>query len=258
MIYTCYDMIRDCRADKPEGWGYLISNYVPLIRKLLAHYQGQQDSGALERVLVEARKPESSLFLSVEPAPERGFIAELRQKVLSQLQDPKPEIEVDLETVAAAFEPLTMVEKQAAWIETMNYDHATTGAMLRMAPATVEKIRVRAGELLRGKVDTWRAGLLRENGRALARAAAAAGPSKDCLETRFFLDVLDGRTTWRGREMMEQHLRGCWHCIDHFSRLAEVVELIRGVEPLTEAEAAPYRKLLGLGPAARKAFWKVW
>ncbi len=256
MIYTCYEMIQDCRADKPEGWSYLIANYVPLIRKLLAHYQGPEDGGVLERVLVDARKPESSLFLSVEPAPERWFIAELRQKVVAELKDPQPEIEVDLETVASALEPLTIVEKQAAWIETMRYDSAVTGAMLRMAPGTVEKIRERAAELLRGKVDSWRRTLLAENGRALGREAAAIS-TKDCMQAKFFLDVLDGRTNWRGRETMEQHLRGCWRCVDHFSRMAEVVELIRGVQPLTDAEAEPFRKLLGLGPQKKKAFWKI-
>ncbi len=50
-----------------------------------------------------------------------------------------------------------------------------------------------------------------------------------------------GRTTWRGRETMEQHVLRCWHCIDHFSRMVEVVELIRGVQPLTEEQAAPFR-----------------
>ncbi len=254
MIYTCYEMIQDCRADKPEGWRYFISNYVPLIRKLLMHYDAAAAPAVLERVLVATRKPESSLFQSIEPAPERWFIAELRQKVLAELPDPAVEIEVDLETVSAAFEPLTLTEKQAAWIETMGFDAAETGAMLRMAPKTVEKIRERAAELLRGKVDSWRRNLLLENGRTLGRAAAAIH-TKDCLPAKDFLDVLDGRTTWRGRETLEQHLRTCWHCVDHFSRLAEVVELIRGVEPLTGAEAEPFQKLLGVAPE-KKSFWK--
>ncbi len=68
MIYTCYEMVQDCRANKPEGWVYFLTNYVPLIRELLAHYG---DSGALERVLLGIRKPESSMFQSLEPAPER-------------------------------------------------------------------------------------------------------------------------------------------------------------------------------------------
>ena len=82
MIYTCYDMVRDCRANQPEGWRYFISNYIPVIRKLLAHY-GSEDDALLERVLRAIRKPESSMFDSAEPAPERWFLAELRQKVLA-------------------------------------------------------------------------------------------------------------------------------------------------------------------------------
>jgi hypothetical protein len=251
MIYTCYEMVQDCRADKPEGWVYFITNYVPLIRKLLAHYG---DSGAVERVLLAMRKPESSMFQSMEPAPERWFIGELRQRVLAETPIPHPPIELDLETVAEAFEPLTLVEKQAAWIETMRYDAAETGAMMRMAPKTVEKIRERAAELLRGKSDTWNRALLADNGRLLSQAATAAA-SKDCLAAKVFLDILDGRTTWRGRETMEQHVFGCWHCIDHFSRMVEVVELIRGVQPLSEEEAAPFRKLLGV-ELPKAPLWK--
>jgi hypothetical protein len=242
MIYTCYEMVRDCRADKPEGWAYFVSNYVPLIRRLLAHYG---DSGALDRVLLAIRNPESSMFQSLEPSPERWFIAELRQKVLAETPSPAPGIAVDLDTVAAAFQPLTLVEKQVAWIETMRYDAAETGAMMRMAPKTVEKIRERASELLRGQVDSWHRNLLAENGRPLGLAAAAAA-GKECLPAKVFLDILDGRTTWRGRETMEQHVLGCWHCIDRFSRMVEVVELIRGVQPLTGEESAPFRKLLGV------------
>ena len=78
MIYTCYEMIRDCRADKPEGWSYLISEYVPAVLKLLAHYA---PGHSIERVLAAVCKPESSLFQSLEPSPERWFVAELRQKL---------------------------------------------------------------------------------------------------------------------------------------------------------------------------------
>jgi hypothetical protein len=253
MIYTCYEMARDCRTDRPEGWSYFLSNYVPVVRKIVAHY-GSPDAALLNRVLVGIRKPESSLFQTLEPVPERWFLAELRQNVLAELDSPAPEIDLDLETVAAALEPLTMVEKQAAWTEGMRYQPQETGPMLRMAPQTVQKIRDRAAELIRGKVDTWRRTLLADNGAPLGRAAAAAG-GKECLSQKTFLDILDGRMTWRGREELERHVNGCWHCIDHFCRMLEIVELLRGVQPLTEQEAEPYRTLLGIQPPKRPA-WK--
>src|SRR5262245_14505913 len=100
MIYTSYEMVRDCRADKPEGWLYFLSQYVPAIRKLLAHYA---PSGLrLEDILAALRRPDSSLFQSSEPAPERWFVAELRQKVLAELPNIPAELPLELETVAAA------------------------------------------------------------------------------------------------------------------------------------------------------------
>jgi hypothetical protein len=253
MIYTCYEMIRDCRANRPEGWRYFVANYVPVIEKLMAHY-GAPDAAVVERILVGLREPDSSLFQSLEPAPERWFVAELRQRVVAALTFPPPEIELDLETAATALAPLTVVEKQAAWTEGMGYTPEESGAMLRMSPATVAKIRERAAELVRGKVDAWRRGILRENGPQLGRAAAEAG-GKDCLSAKVFLDVLDGRASWRGREEMERHVSGCLHCVDHFCRMAEVIELLRGVQPLSDEAAAPFARLLGV-EAEKKSGWR--
>jgi len=255
MIYTSYDMVRDCRQGKPEGWSYFVASYVPVIRKLLAHYAAAP-APPLETVLAALHRPESSLFASLDPSPERWVVAELRQKVLAMLPAAVPSAPLELETVAAALAPFTLLEKQVAWLETMAYAPPESGAMLRMSPATVSKIRDRAAELLRSAVDTWNRGLLTQNGLALGRAAAAAHTA-DCLPAKPFLDVLDGRSTWRNRETLEQHVSSCWHCIDHFCRMAEVIELLRGVAPLPEAEAAPLRELLGVREAKPSA-WKKW
>jgi hypothetical protein len=254
MIYTCFEMLGDCRADKPEGWRYLISNYVPVIRKLAAHYAPNDAAAVLEWLLTSIRKPKSDIFESLDSTPERWFLAEVRQKIISGLKPAGPAIEIDLATVAEALEPLTVTEKQCAWIETMRYSHAETGSMLRMAPATVEKMREKAAGLIRGKVDSWNRGLLQDNGVPLG-VAAATPPGADCLDARTFLDLLDGRTTWRGREQMEHHVSRCWRCIDHLCRMAEVVYVVRDVKPLTEAEAAPFEKMLSV-PPARKPLWK--
>jgi hypothetical protein len=256
MIYTCYEMVRDCRADVPEGWIYFISNYVPVMRKALAQYAPEKagDAALLGRILVKARTPESFIFHATEPPEERWFVAQLRQLLVGELEAPGAGIPIDLEILTAALEPLTMTEKQAAWLETMHYPPAQAGPMLRVSPETVERVRDRAAELIRGKVDAWRRTLLAENGAALGREAAA-GARKDCLPTKAFLDVVDGRTTWRGRETMDQHLRGCWHCVDHFCRMLEVVHLLRGNEPLSEAECEPFRGLLGV-TGVKRGGWK--
>lgn len=248
MIYTCYDMIRDCRADRAEGWSHFVSQYVPVIRKLAAHYFPDQPltSRKTEEILSSLRQPQSSLFQSLEPAPERWFVAELRQRVLATLGgEGAGDSELDLETLTEAMESLTLLEKQAMWLETMRYTPEQSGVLLRMDPRTVEKIRNKAADLLRTQMDNWRRSLLWDQGAPLGRAAAAA-QTEACLPPKAFLDVLDGRTTWRGREELERHVAGCWHCIDHFCRLAEVVELLRGLAPLSEVEAEPLRTALGI------------
>ena len=254
MIYTSYEMIQDCRANRPEGWSYFLTNYLPVVRQFLKHYYPDRaaDQSLLERVL------RANLFQSLDPAPERTFVAELRQHVLRAVEADRasaaPEISIDIEALGAALEPLTLTEKLVAWFETMYYAVSDTGRMLRMSPQTAEKIRARAAELIRGSLDAWRSSVLPENGPLLGQAASALS-TKDCLPAKAFFDVIDGRTTWRGREEMEQHVKGCWHCLDHYCRLLEVVDVLRASKPLPEAEAEGYKRLLGI-EAPKRSFWK--
>jgi hypothetical protein len=252
MIYTCYEMIRDCQANRAEGWRYFVRQYVPVVRKLLSRYGAAEDR--LQPLLTALHESQANLFQVLEPAPERPFVAELRQRVLAGMNLPKPARELDLDSVSTALGPLTLVEKQAAWLEGMRYTPAESGEMLRMSAGTVEKIRGRAAELIRGQVDTWNASLLAENGPELGRSAAA-GHTADCPQAKIFLDVLDGRATWQDRGEMDRHVTKCWHCIDHFSRLLEVVELLRVNRSLTEEEAAPFDALLGI-PREKRSPWK--
>ena len=71
MVYTCYDMIRDCRANSPAGWRYFLTCYVPAIRRILTHYGETAGDPRLRAILLELHQPQSSLFASMEPAPER-------------------------------------------------------------------------------------------------------------------------------------------------------------------------------------------
>jgi len=259
MVYTSFDMIRDCRADRPEGWSHFITNYVPVIRRLVLHYRPER-GGTIDDVLLAIRNPgdsAASLFTSVTPVPEREFLAALRQQVLAILDRrsplPEPEVSIDLETLTAALEPLTLLEKRAVWLETMRYEPADAGTLLRTGRAAIEKMRENAGSRMRAKLDHWRVTLLSENGRQLGRLAVAGTPQ--CLPPKDFLDLLDGRTTWRGREDLERHVRNCWHCIDHDCRLLEAAEAGRRSQPLSEPEAMPFRQLLGI-TAERPPAWK--
>jgi hypothetical protein len=208
-------------------------------------------------VLAALGRPESSLFRPLDAAPERVFVAELRQRVLAAVEEdgagPAPRIAIDLETLLAAIGPLTVLEKQAVWLETMGYAAADAGRMLRMDPKTVDQVREKAAEMVRAGSDRWSRDLLAVNGPQLGRAAAAA--TAGCLRPKQYLDLIDGRSTWAAREEMDRHLIQCLHCVDHFCRMVEVVDLLRGLQPLSDAEAAPYRALLGV-EAKKATGWK--
>jgi hypothetical protein len=221
MIYTTYEMIRDCRAGKKEGWAFYEANYVPILRRLAAHYG---------RDVPDLR---DHLFASLAPMPERHFIAALRQKFAESAGagqpgglDPEKPGGLDLETLGRAWTPLTVVEKKAAWLETMHYSADDAARMLRMDEKTVQKVRDKAADLLRAAMDRWSRTLLEENGDRLGRAAAAKS-TPECVSAKALLDMIDGRSTWTKREEAERHITGCWHCVDHFCRLHEVCDMLR-------------------------------
>jgi hypothetical protein len=250
-------MIQDCRTDKPAGWTFFVTEYVPVIGALLRHYCPDRatDPDFARRIVVDLKKPESPLFAT--PVSEREFAAGLRQHVLDAAEAGSAAvapIPLDLETLSEALANLTLIEKKAVWFETMGYSAAEVSTMMQIDPATVEKIRERAAELLRGKLDSWRRSLLADNGPLLRRLASSAR-TEHCQPAATFLDWLDGRITWYRREEVERHVTGCWFCIDLFCRLRESRLLLLANKPLAAGEAKPLLMSIGIG-VQETSFWK--
>lgn len=259
-IYTCRDMISDCRANHAPGWRHLITQYVPVIRLLLDHYYPDRggDAKLIERVLVRLRDPGSNLYAAPAPDTEREFVSKLRQKVLEAAEadhaSQEPDVPVTLETLTEALEPLTATERQFVWFEAMGQSAESTAKMLNLEAGTIQSARDRADELLRGKMDRWHKGLIAQNGFALGRLAAS-GAAEDCLPPKAFLDSIDGRITWKQVKDYEFHLIRCWHCVDHFCRIREADYGLRLARPLAEQEAVPLYSVLQL-PEEKKSMWQ--
>lgn len=252
-IYTCFDMVRDCRGNRNEGWAYLITNYVPVIRRLLAqHYDGR--AGLVERLLGQLKDPQSSLWAAPGHPEERIFVAALRQELLRLVESDSPamppSVELDLETLTQALAGFTVVDRQYVWLESMGYNTAVTAEMMNLDASSIDAARQRANEALRGVLDRWKLGLIAENGLLLGRLATAA-KGEHCLDAKAFLDTLDGRITWSSKRDYEHHLTECWHCIDHFCRIREADFVLNKSKPLDDEQAAPFRTLLGLPEVKR-------
>lgn len=239
-IYTCLDMIRDCRANAAAGWSYLVRTYLPVTRWLLEHYQQQRP---LETVVQQLQDPKLALWAAPGPVTERDFVTQLRLQII-----PDPNVAdnpLDLDILTKAFEPLTAIERQFVWFDTMAYDTAKTAIVMNVEPNTVEGARNRADETLRGNMDNWSRGLLRKHGWALGNLARGA-KTDACLPHLAFLEMIDGRITWHRKKDIEFHLMKCWYCVDHFCRIREADFALHAVSPLGDGEVARFRKLLNL------------
>lgn len=256
-IYTSFEMVEDCKAGLRRGWAHFVSEFEPIIAALAAHYCGEHYASKPSIDLLRDLHT-GEFFQSVHPATQREFAIELRQSVLALLEgacsSPAPDIELSLEDVTTALAPLTPVEKQMAWFETMKYVPAHTALTMNAGTDTVERLREKVEELLRQSLDRWKRGLLRENGPQL-RAEAVARSGQNCVAIKLFLDVLDGRVTWSNRQNIDRHLASCWHCIDRFCRTREIDRLVKDTPPLTGEKTETHLEKLGF-PKEKAPFWK--
>lgn len=244
-VYTCYEMVADCRANRREGWSFFARQYLPVARTLQARYFPERPPDP--RAMCDGSSP-----LFDKPVPEREFVARLRQHVIALAAPPEGgDPPIDLDTLTGALDGFSPLERQVVWMSTMQYPAPEAAAILRMDAKTAESARERALEALRQRVDHWSRDVLERGGRALGAAAEAAAGER-CIPARAFLDLLDGKMTWQRRTDADFHLNQCWHCVDHLCRLREVDELLRNNKPDSEESVSDVLTMLGFPPPKRR------
>ncbi len=258
-VYTCFDMVRDCREGKPSGWTYFVRTFVAPLTAMTRHYSRGPERGRemVERILEDLRRRENSVWTQ-DAIGERGFLALVRPLVVDAAgwATEDPAVPLDLATLESALEPLTVVERQIAWFGAMGYDDGAASVIMRVSPETAGKVRERAAELLRARMDHWTRTVVESNGPSLQREALAARPEQP-IGVRDFLDVLDGRITWAQHQKLDGQLAASWHEIDHFCRIREADHWMRVTPPLDAAEAAAWLRAVGVEPA-KPSWLKRW
>ena len=255
-VYTCYDMIRDCqvRVDPKNavaGWIYLVDEFVPAILTIARHYGG--DEGAV-RSMVERLRGKGSPLNGMAPCHQREFLYQMRPLILGAAgRSVEPQTGApDLELVTEALQPLSAIERQAAWFETFGYDAKSIGVLMRMSPDTVTKLRERVAGLLRAKLDDWSAGILERHGLALG-AEMETQVVAEPVEFRHFLDVFDGRVTWQRKTALERQLEAHWPEVHKACRIREADEALAAKIPAFDGE--PYLKVVNVS-RPKPALWK--
>ncbi|HXG33772.1 MAG TPA: hypothetical protein VNJ11_10420 [Bryobacteraceae bacterium] len=245
-LYTCFDMIRDCAAGRPEGWRFFVAEYAPVIRALVEHYFPQAAAEWAARAPEILRPFDFAFFRACPPCSERDFILKLRQHLLASVEADENPAPAAWDSFAASLAGLTFTEKQVVWLEVMGYGTPDSAAMMRMHPEGVERIRRKAAQLLReaGCIAVFPA----------LRRAVAHLPAEGCCAPKDFFDWLDGRITWYRREDIERHASSCWSCVDLFCRVREALRLAQRRSPLPQREVNALLEALRLD-TPRKPFW---
>ena len=247
-IYTSYEMISDCRSGKPEGWLFMVRQFVPPLRWLLARYgQGEAE---LRSLLLELKNGGIQRF---QPVVHREFVAALRPEPILPGVPP-----FELSQLSEAMLEVPVLERQNLWFETMRYDIPLSAKLLRQSAETTQAARERMLELLRSKLDSWSRTMLHDHGPALGVAARAEKPAEP-VPFRHYLDIIDGRMTWQNRVGVERALTDSWYEVDHFCRVREADASITETTPYEEKDPAaqPYLDLLGVQPPKPSLFKRI-
>ena len=240
-VYTCYDMIADCRAGKPDGYLFLAHEFVPPLRWLNGRYGGSKDS--LHRLLSSLRD-----FPPLDPLPEREFLVALRPRVLQHTgwQGGRAQT-LDLDSLSAALAELTLLERQLVWLHILDFDTPEAARIMRVSTDTAVKTLDQANEALRTSLDRWSLDILRANSGILTAQAESSPPGEPVL-IRHYLEIIDGRMTWQNRVRVDRALLASWNEVQRFCIVREADAAKRDHPPIPLEQAAPYLELLGVTP----------
>ena len=260
-VLTCAEMVAQCLDQRETGWRHFIREYLPFASALLERHFPQltpRREALLREVLLRAADQHAQFFRDYSGHSEREFLLHLREHAMHVGEEEQhgpaaPEIPLEWDVFEKALQEFTPLERQVVWAFVLAPRTDDAAKVLRVDPKFVSATLAKAQELLRASSDHWNAEMLAENRESLARAGRALRTSA-CPAPKAFLRLLDGQITWRDRGELEQHLTGCWHCVDLLCRFREIAFLAVQVRPLSEVEAEPYLKLVGF-ETARPSFW---
>ncbi len=253
-VRTVFSMVEDCARGEREGWLELARDYAGLARTVLVHYFpmlapeiDQHVAGVFER----ARANDNAWFRGIHFANEREFLMAWRQFLFeygrSAARVPTPEL--SLEQIGEIMKDLPVLEREMLWLFIKGYEAAPIASMMMDAEATAAATRRLADQRLEQVLPGASPQAFNVSARVLIEAAEKTA-TPECLALRTFNNLVNGQVSWRERELAEEHIRGCFYCLDRFTSFLEMARLRKDTAALPEAETAAILARLNL-PAAK-------
>jgi hypothetical protein len=243
-------MAEDCARGERLGWQEFVRDYASIARTLLHHFfpmLAPELDTQVAAVFQRARSNNNAWFHQLKFHNEREFLVAFRELVFAYGREvarvPAPEL--SLEQVRSIMKDLPVWEREALWMFIKGYDAPRIGPMMMNTEATAQAARDIADQRLAQVLPGATADAFNISARVLIAEAEKTG-GESCLPLKTFNNLVNGQVSWRERELAEQHIRDCFHCIDRYTSFLEMIRLRKDAQPLGEAEVSAVLAQLNL------------
>lgn len=244
-------MAEDCVRGEPRGWEEFVRGHGWIAAQLVERYfptLTPEGGEHLAAVFQRARAGDAAWFRGLTFSNEREFAMAFRELVFAHGREAArlPLPPAPLDQFQAAVTKLALMEREILWLQIKGYDAPRIAAILASAVATAAAAAKAASDPLAAVLPPA------PDARALAARslieAAEKARSEDCLPLKTFNNLVNGQLTWRERELAEEHIRPCFHCLDRFTAFQEMVRYLRDAQPLPDAQVGALLAALALRP----------
>jgi hypothetical protein len=227
-IRTIFRMVEDCARGERLGWMEFVRDYAGIARSLLSHYFPTLIPGLDEHVVAVFRRAGAQVgfwFAGLKFTNEREFLMAFRELVFAygREQERLPAPEITLDQLRSVVADRSLLEREMLWLIIKGYDAPRIAAIIMNAAATAEAVQRIADERLRALIPAVGPDVLAA-ARVLMRLAEQ-GHTEQCASLKTFNNLVNGQITWRERELAEEHMTACFHCIDCFTTFQEMVRM---------------------------------
>ncbi len=246
-LITFHKILPGCEEGSREAWLAFLSNYTPIVSRLLDIYlpscRDEQRKEFWRTALRDLSANKFERLRTFDHRSEREFLVEMRAFFLEHgAANVNPSRDTTCaprpapEKLNALLKGLPLLHQEILFLKLAGYADATLEKLLRITPAValkgLERLQADYSIILRQEQDVslWPAAwseVLR-----YARASKQGG----CPPLRQFVRILDGQVSWYDKDPVEQHMTSCLHCLERWTALRELVHWRREAKPLSLAE----------------------
>jgi hypothetical protein len=248
-------MAEDCARGERLGWQEFVRDYAPIARTLLGQYFPTLAPDAdphITAVFQRARAGEGAWFRQLLFSNEREFLMAFHDLVFAYAREvarvPVPELSLD--QVRGVMQDRPLVEREMLWMFIKGYDAPRVAEIMMHAEATVQAVQDAATQPLAQALPAAGDALSLYARVLIEQAEKTAG--EQCLPLKTFNNLINGQISWRDRELAEQHIAGCFRCLERFTAFQEMIRIRKDAPPLRQPAIDSILAQLNLAAERRK------